>query len=330
MKKGLSNLEIISSKSLKYSEGVIFEDMGDTVAAAIAPTPVPYESDKNNYYIIQHMKNNVFDYSITKDPVQNTMLSVDPQEKGFYKVFKTDKGKISKKYLTFKIKDSQTAKELYDELATIASIGKKMNAGDKYDAIVEGDYIYSRITGGSRIISPDQLLYDTRFELVKNPNQIIKEMQDDIYKYLKAEPITIHEEQVSEIESIVNSSDKDNESLEYYNVLKDNITDINDLMAWKNKWSAMPYNYRYRSDDISREYYGSSNLERFNKMYSNLVKDEDPNNTKSENATQQSTASSEKISEPVGESSTSSDDNIIDVNDWKIKLLELKMLKLKD
>ena len=311
-------------KISEISEGVIFEDMGDTVAAAIAPTPVPYESDKNNYYIIQHMKNNVFDYSITKDPVQNTMLSVDPQEKGFYKVFKTDKGKISKKYLTFKIKDSQTAKELYDELATIASIGKKMNAGDKYDAIVEGDYIYSRITGGSRIISPDQLLYDTRFELVKNPNQIIKEMQDNIYKYLKAESMTILEEQVAEIENITNCQSKNNEALEYYNVLKDNITDINDLMAWKNKWSAMPYNYRYRSDDISREYYGSSNLERFNKMYSNLVKDEDPNNTKPENVTQQSTYSSEKISEPVGESSTSSDDTIIDINDWEDKIIRIK------
>lgn len=253
----------------------ISEDMSGTIGAALplTPTPTPYESNKDNYYIIQHPQNNVFSYGITKDPVQNTIFSVDPQEKGFYKVFKTDKGKIDKRYLTFKIKDNRKAKEIYDELAAIASSGKKVYNIDVYDSIIYGDYIYRRLTEGNSIIDPDQLFFDSRFELVRNPNQEIKNIEEQVYKYLTAKPIDILEEQVNQIEDYFNF---DNPQFYEYNVLDDDIDNIQDLLMWKNKWMTMPYNYRYRSDDISREYYGQSNLERFSRLYSILINKEDP------------------------------------------------------
>lgn len=100
---------------IRVNENAVNEDMSGTIGAALppagarapivpTPSPMPYESDKDNYYVVQYPKNNVFAYGITKDPLQYSMVSVDPLEKGFYKVYKTDKGKINQKTLGFKVK----------------------------------------------------------------------------------------------------------------------------------------------------------------------------------------------------------------------------------
>lgn len=100
---------------IRVNESAVNEDMSGTIGAALppagarapiipTPSPMPYESDKDNYYVVQYPKNNVFAYGITKDPLQYSMVSVDPLEKGFYKVYKTDKGKINQKTLGFKVK----------------------------------------------------------------------------------------------------------------------------------------------------------------------------------------------------------------------------------
>lgn len=177
----------------------ITESMSGAIGSAIplTPNPIPYECDKDNYYIIQHMQNNVFNYSITKDPVQYTMYSVDPEEHGFYKVFKTDKSKISKKYTTFKIKDKQTAKELYDELAMCEAYGKIFFAGE-----VSRDYIYRRLTEGSKLLSDDQIKYDTRFEQVQSFDEQIQDICEGVKSFILGDPITRLEEQVSNLANL--------------------------------------------------------------------------------------------------------------------------------
>ena len=177
----------------------IIESMSGAIGSAIplTPNPIPYECDKDNYYIIQHMQNNVFNYSITKDPVQYTMYSVDPEEHGFYKVFKTDKSKISKKYTTFKIKDKQTAKELYDELAICEAHGKSFFAGE-----VSRDYIYRRLTEGSKLLSDDQIKYDTRFEQVQSFDEQIQDICEGVRSFILGDPITRLEEQVSNLANL--------------------------------------------------------------------------------------------------------------------------------
>lgn len=177
----------------------ITESMSGTIGSAIplTPNPIPYECDKDNYYIIQHMQNNVFNYSITKDPVQYTMYSVDPEEHGFYKVFKTDKSKISKKYTTFKIKDKQTAKELYDELAMCEAYGKSFFAGE-----VSRDYIYRRLTDGSKLLSDDQIKYDTRFEQVQSFDEQIQDICEGVRSFILGDPVTRLEEQVSNLANL--------------------------------------------------------------------------------------------------------------------------------
>lgn len=177
----------------------IDESMSGAIGSAIplTPNPIPYECDKDNYYIIQHMQNNVFNYSITKDPVQYTMYSVDPEEHGFYKVFKTDKSKISKKYTTFKIKDKQTAKELYDELAMCEAYGKNFFAGE-----VSRDYIYRRLTEGSKLLSDDQIKYDTRFEQVQSFDEQIQDICEGVRSFILGDPITRLEEQVSNLANL--------------------------------------------------------------------------------------------------------------------------------
>lgn len=175
------------------------ESMSGAIGSAIPLTlnPIPYECDKDNYYIIQHMQNNVFNYSITKDPVQYTMYSVDPEEHGFYKVFKTDKSKISKKYTTFKIKDKQTAKELYDELAMCEAYGKSFFAGE-----VSRDYIYRRLTDGSKLLSDDQIKYDTRFEQVQSFDEQIQDICEGVRSFILGDPVTRLEEQVSNLANL--------------------------------------------------------------------------------------------------------------------------------
>lgn len=175
------------------------ESMSGTIGSAIplTPNPIPYECDKDNYYIIQHMQNNVFNYSITKDPVQYTMYSVDPEEHGFYKVFKTDKSKISKKYTTFKIKDKQTAKELYDELAMCEAYGRSFFAGE-----VSRDYIYRRLTEGSKLLSDDQIKYDTRFEQVQSFDEQIQDICEGVRSFILGDPVTRLEEQVSNLANL--------------------------------------------------------------------------------------------------------------------------------
>ena len=177
----------------------ITESMSGAIGSAIplTPNPIPYECDKDNYYIIQHMQNNVFNYSITKDPVQYTMYSVDPEEHGFYKVFKTDKSKISKKYTTFKIKDKQTAKELYDELAMCEAYGKSFFAGE-----VSRDYIYRRLTEGSKLLSDDQIKYDTRFEQVQSFDEQIQDICEGVRSFILGDPVTRLEEQVSNLANL--------------------------------------------------------------------------------------------------------------------------------
>ena len=200
----------------------ITESMSGAIGSAIplTPNPIPYECDKDNYYIIQHIQNNVFNYSITKDPVQYTMYSVDPEAKGFYKVFKSDKSKINKKYSTFKIRDRQKAKELYDELAKIESSNSKtFFAGD-----TSNDYIYQRLTEGSKIISDDQIRYDTRFEEVKNFNEEVQDICESVRNFILGDPITRLEEQVSTLSNLVNI----NESSNYVSSDYDMITSIED------------------------------------------------------------------------------------------------------
>lgn len=177
----------------------ITESMAGAIGSAIplTPNPIPYECDKDNYYIIQHMQNNVFNYSITKDPVQYTMYSVDPEEHGFYKVFKTDKSKISKKYTTFKIKDKQTAKELYDELAMCEAYGRSFFTGE-----VSRDYIYRRLTEGSKLLSDDQIKYDTRFEQVQSFDEQIQDICEGVRSFILGDPITRLEEQVSNLANL--------------------------------------------------------------------------------------------------------------------------------
>nr|DAN21914.1 MAG TPA_asm: Cysteine peptidase [Bacteriophage sp.] len=186
----------VNESMLLEANPVKVESMSGAIGSAIplTPNPIPYECDKDNYYIIQHMQNNVFNYSITKDPVQYTMYSVDPEEHGFYKVFKTDKSKISKKYTTFKIKDKQTAKELYDELAMCEAYGKSFFAGE-----VSRDYIYRRLTEGSKLLSDDQIKYDTRFEQVQSFNEQIQDICEGVRSFILGDPVTRLEEQVSNL-----------------------------------------------------------------------------------------------------------------------------------
>ena len=203
----------------KMSINEVTENMTGTIGSALAPTtkgssiikplpaPVPFVSEPEHYMVVHPKDDLKLSYSITRDPLQYSMFSVDPQEKGFYKVFKTDKGKIKKPYLTFKIKDKQKAKELYESLSELYDRNLAFTEhGLRSDE--QPDFVYSYLTDGSIIRTNDQVLFDNRFELVNGFIQSIKEMDFEIYCYLKGigkySNINILEQQIVELEGIVN------------------------------------------------------------------------------------------------------------------------------
>ena len=164
------------------------ESMSGAIGAALplTPEPRPYESNEDNYYIVQHLQNNVYDYSITKDPTQYTMYSLDP-EKG-YRVYKSEN--IDKNYITFKMKDSKKAKEVYKEIYD--SFGKSIENATP-------DYIYYKYTG-NHILTEDQLLYDERLELVPNFKDQIQEMCNSFYIEFCPDDMDRLEKQMEDLE----------------------------------------------------------------------------------------------------------------------------------
>lgn len=260
---------------IRVNESAVNEDMSGTIGAALppagarapivpTPSPMPYESDKDNYYIVQYPKNNVFAYGITKDPLQYSMVSVDPLEKGFYKVYKTDKGKINQKYLTFKIKDKKSGKQLYSELCKIAE-----TTGKIFDSDIQSNYIYETLTEGSVILAPDQLLYDDRFELVDNPKDKLEKDMGKIYSWLKGGTLDKLQEQVDALASSQKGTDA-------YFVLPDGDLTLDQLKQWEHNYLMLSADERVISDDISNEKYGADNLTRYKEKYSKLLQNSNP------------------------------------------------------
>lgn len=247
---------------MKVEELAFMEDMSGTIAAALPP------ANSENYYMVQHPQNNVFAYGITKDPIQNTMYGVVPQKDGSLKAYKTDKTKINKDYLTFKIRDSKSAKELYDELALLVQESNGTFYDNRFDPMY---YLYGRITEGSTIIDNDQLLFDNRFELVRSIDEETQYQCESLLHYLKGKtPLELLEEQVDNL-SITSDDPK-----EFYNVLPSNISSLEDLKIWKDKFDGMEYDNRVISNDLSTELYGEDNRTRYDKLYSSIVNNINP------------------------------------------------------
>ena len=263
------------SRRISMNEAELLEDMSGTIGAALppagarapivpTPSPMPYESDKDNYYVVQYPKNNVFAYGITIDPLQYSMVSVDPLEKGFYKVYKNDKGKINQKYLTFKIKDKKSGKQLYNELCRIAD-----TTGKIFDSDIQSNYIYETLTEGSVILAPDQLLYDDRFELVDNPKDKLEKDMGKIYSWLKGGTLDKLQEQVDALASNQKGTDA-------YFVLPDGDLTLDQLKQWEHNYLMLSADDRIISNDISNEKYGADNLTRYKEKYSKLLQNSNP------------------------------------------------------
>lgn len=261
---------------IRVNEGAVNEDMSSTIGAALppasakahvipTPSPMPYESDKDNYYVVQYPKNDDLGYSITKDPLQYSMVLVDPLEKGFYKVYKTNKGKINKKSITFKIKDRKAGEELYNELCKIAE-----SSGKIFDSSIKSNYIYETLTDGNEIITPDQMFYDSRFELVNDPTVLLDKQMGVLYSWLKGGNLDKLEEQVNALDS----TDREREI--GYHVLPDGDLTLDQLKQWEFDYRMLHPEGRAASDDISIRKYGLDNMTRYRKKYSNLLQNSDP------------------------------------------------------
>lgn len=173
----------------------VSEDMVGTIGSALPLTPEYNLSNRSsNYYLVQDMKNNVFEYGISNGPFQQTTYNVETDNDGIHHIKTKNSTKHEK---IFKIKDKEKAKELYDELEEMVEYGQKYFIDSRYG----NDYIYSRLTEGSKIIEENQLMFDDRFEQVDSHTKEVMNMCNEVYNYLIGPKlIDILESQVSELE----------------------------------------------------------------------------------------------------------------------------------
>lgn len=166
-------------------------EMTDAVTAAIAPSPLPYECDKDNFYIIQHLQNNVYNYSITKDPTQAEMLFVNTTKK---KIEKGTKDDLSPSYITFKLKDQSQAMDVWKEALQMFKEGTTVD---------DPEYFYYRYIG-KNILVPDQIFFDESCSLIPNFDSVIQESNQQLYDYLtKTKPIDILKEQMLDLSKTI-------------------------------------------------------------------------------------------------------------------------------
>ena len=248
-----------------YNESASEAGMSGTIGAALplTPSPTPYESDKDNYYIVNNLGNNDFagDYSIAKDPIEYNTYSFDV-ENG-YKVFKSKK--IDKKSLVFKLKDKQSAKELYEEIENLYNNGL---------SIPYPEYLYERYTG-KLLLDPLQLLNEDSLELIYNSD--IQDICESIINYIYPKNIDILEEQVNDLIFRVNTSIHEYGIEDEYNVLPDDIATLDELEAWKDKYNFMTYDQKRHSNELSIQLYGQDNLTRYGIIRHRFLS-EDPGN----------------------------------------------------
>ena len=248
-----------------YNESTSEAGMSGTIGAALplTPSPTPYESDKDNYYIVNNLGNNAFagDYSITKDPIEYNTYSFDVEDG--YKVFKSKK--IDKKSLVFKLKDKQSAKELYEEIENLYNNGL---------SITYPEYLYERYTG-KLLLDPLQLLNEDSLELVYNSD--IQDICESVMNYIYPKNIDILEEQVNDLIFRVNTSIHEYGIEDEYNVLPDDIATLDELEAWKDRYNFMTYDQKRHSNELSIQLYGQDNLTRYGIIRHRFLS-EDPGN----------------------------------------------------
>lgn len=180
---------------IRQTSDAVSEDMVGTIGSALPLTPEYNLSNRSsNYYLVQDMKNNVFEYGISNGPFQQTTYNVETDNDGIHHIKTKNSTKHEK---IFKIKDKEKAKELYDELEEMVEYGQKYFIDNRYG----NDYIYSRLTEGSKIIEENQLMFDDRFEQVDSHTKEVMNMCNEVYNYLIGPKlIDILESQVSELE----------------------------------------------------------------------------------------------------------------------------------
>ena len=248
-----------------YNESTSEAGMSGTIGAALplTPSPTPYESDKDNYYIVNNLGNNAFagDYSIAKDPIEYNTYSFDVEDG--YKVFKSKK--IDKKSLVFKLKDKQSAKELYEEIENLYNNGL---------SIPYPEYLYERYTG-KLLLDPLQLLNEDSLELVYNSD--IQDICESVMNYIYPKNIDILEEQVNDLIFRVNTSIHEYGIEDEYNVLPDDIATLDELEAWKDRYNFMTYDQKRHSNELSIQLYGQDNLTRYGIIRHRFLS-EDPGN----------------------------------------------------
>lgn len=271
-------MKIFEGTMIQEEDGML-EDMSGTIGAALPlnPVPKPYETDPDNYYYVQLPQNMTFIGNITKDPTQHSMLTAEIDKDGYYRVKSKENKDFTDNYVTFKIKDKQKAKELYDELAYICKNNEKIYSEDSHK-----DYIYWRLTGKD-LLKEDQAIFDKdNFELVKSFNEELLEECNEFYRWLKNDPIITLEEQVKDIESTYL------QEFNLYEVLPDDIEDIEELIRWKYRFDSMTYYQRLISNDMSIAQYGENNIDRYNKKYAELISKVNPEEAIGESTTEES------------------------------------------
>ena len=158
--------------TLKYMMGnqdsddlLVITEAGVAGAGALPNTNMK----ANNFYIVQNMKNNVFDYSITNDPTLSAMMHIDDENY----VETISKKAIKGDYRLFKLLDKEKACAVYQEAIDYMVSGKQL----PYQSFFE---MYT----GYKMIYDGQILKEASMEEVSTFDDVVVEMHQMMYEYL--------------------------------------------------------------------------------------------------------------------------------------------------
>lgn len=158
--------------TLKYMMGDQSEDdlLVITEATVAGAGALPNTNMKaSNFYIVQNMKNNVFDYSITNDPTLSTMMHIDDDNY----VETISKKALEKECRVFKLLDKDKADMVYQEAINCMVNRKRF----PYLSFFE---MYT----GYKMIYDGQILKEASMEEVPTFDETILEMHQMVYEYL--------------------------------------------------------------------------------------------------------------------------------------------------
>ena len=245
LKYNMENDAVLDKRFFRVNESMI-----GTIGGAL-PIGNPFKPD-NEYYVLKYSRlsgigdcDNI--YGITNNPLITTNYIIEEDGNiSLKKIKNTDQ------YTVFKIKETDDAKDIYDDVKQSYESNTRLSKSNK-----------------------DRLTKTSNLETVLSFKDRLKVLESDVYNYLNgSNSINEMYKNFNKIQSIFNEeSDMD----DIYKVLpEDKEFTIDDLEIWKAQFDSLSPYLKKVSNEMSVSRYGFDNITRYNELKKKILDNIDP------------------------------------------------------